>query len=392
MDEAQRAFLEECRQSWQSGDFKKILLRRPSAGEEALGVLFRAVEIGGQRKLTQISDYPTRQITKNFDFDDGMRQLASLLKSRFRRAHLFAGQWELSLAYSKRDKVKLDRVAAQYIPECSLSHDHVKKRILDIDDSPFLRELGFMTAANQVASHMQRKFKQISRYLETVDFLIKSSDLMQKDRLSVTDMGSGKGYLTFAVYEYLVRQLGKTATVTGIDVRTDLIDFCNEASRRCGFEGLRFFEGDIRSCVIGEVDVLIALHACDTATDDAIFKGIRSGASIIITAPCCHKQIRKEMSANNALRDILHHGILAERQAEIVTDTLRALVMEAHGYKTNVFEFIADAHTHKNVMITAVKKSGETKPVFLHKIKDLKQLFGIAHFYLEDLLEPLTGP
>ena len=150
--------------------------------------------------------------------------------------------------------------------------------------------------------------------------------------------------------------------------------------------GLKFLEGSISDFEIPSCDILIALHACDTATDDAIYKGIRSNAEVIIVSPCCHKQIRKQLDIHNELSEITKHGILEERLAEMTTDTLRGLMLEAHGYKTHIFEFISDEHTHKNIMITAVrKKKTADLSVYLEKIGSLKKFLGINKFYLEDL-------
>jgi hypothetical protein len=178
------------------------------------------------------------------------------------------------------------------------------------------------------------------------------------------------------------------AHVAGVELRPELVMMGNELVQECAFERLKFYKGEIKSYPIEKIDMLIALHACDTATDDAIAQGISANAAVIITAPCCHKQIRKAMHVTNSLKPITQFGILEERQAEIVTDTLRALVLEAHGYKTQVFEFIADAHTHKNVMIVGVKKSDQqTRPdQYVEKIAELKKMFGVEMFYLERLL------
>jgi hypothetical protein len=203
-------------------------------------------------------------------------------------------------------------------------------------------------------------------------------------------MGSGKGYLTFAVYDFLVNELRIEAEITGIEYREDLVGICNGIAAECGYSGLKFLRGSIADFEIPACDILIALHACDTATDDAIFKGIRSQAEVIIVSPCCHKQIRKQLDINNELKEITRHGILEERLAEMATDTLRALVLEANGYSTNVFEYISDEHTHKNIMITAVKKTKTADPsLYFEKIGGLKKFLGIKKFYLEDLFDQL---
>jgi len=198
-------------------------------------------------------------------------------------------------------------------------------------------------------------------------------------------MGSGKGYLTFALYDHLRNNKKVEASMVGIELRPKLVDFCNELAQSTGFEKLQFLAQDIEEYKAEKIDMLIALHACDIATDIAIAKGIKAGASTIVVAPCCHKQIRKEMQCETALQSVLKHGILEERQAELLTDGIRALLLEAHGYKTKVFEFISTEHTPKNLMITATK--APARPEALEQIAKIKADFGIGYHYLERLLE-----
>jgi len=211
-------------------------------------------------------------------------------------------------------------------------------------------------------------------------------------------MGSGKGYLTFALYDYLHQQLNLKAKVTGVEFRQDLVNLCNDIAKQANFSQLNFVEGTIEDYKVKEINLLIALHACDTATDDAIFKGIQANAELIVVAPCCHKQIRKAMEKNKVKNDVsflTKHGIFLERQAEMVTDGIRALILEYYGYKTKVFEFISDAHTPKNVLVVGVKKAQNLKPKaqseertkILLKIKETKAYFGIDYHHLEKLLD-----
>ena len=196
-------------------------------------------------------------------------------------------------------------------------------------------------------------------------------NLPQREILNVVDMGSGKGYLTFALYDYLTNVLNVKTKITGVEFRKDMVTFCNSNSKKSNFRNLY-------------------LHACDTATDDAIAKGIKANAYLIVVAPCCHKQIRKQITLNKKQNDvsfITQHGIFLERQAEMVTDAIRALVLEYFGYKTKVFDFITDAHTPKNIMIVGEKISNHKNEDALLKIKNAKEFFGIKEHYLEKLFE-----
>ena len=204
-------------------------------------------------------------------------------------------------------------------------------------------------------------------------------------------MGAGKGYLTFALYDYLTHVLDQKTHITGVEYRLDLVNLCNEIAQSTGFNDLKFVQGSIETYNDQTFNVLIALHACDTATDDAIAKGIHAKADLIVVAPCCHKQIRREMEKakpKTALAHVVRHGIFMERQAEMITDTLRALLLEKHGYATKVIEFISNAHTPKNVLIVASKKANfnaDTQDID-QKIDATKTMFGVRMHYLEQIL------
>ena len=200
-------------------------------------------------------------------------------------------------------------------------------------------------------------------------------------------MGSGKGYLTFALYDYLKNQLGINVSITGVELRKNLVDLCTKISSDCHFKDLKFISKDIRDFTAEEIDVIIALHACDTATDLAIYQGIKAEAKLIVCAPCCHKQVRKDMGKKSQFKALTKHGIFEERQAEMLTDSIRSLLMEREGFNTKVFEFISNEHTQKNVMMighhTNSKKDREK---INNEVKQLKEAFNIQRHELEDLL------
>jgi hypothetical protein len=264
-----------------------------------------------------------------------------------------------------------------------IAHNREKQRLLD-PAAPWLHALGITNAHGAVLPTAQDKWRQINKFLEIIGNLLKAHPLPSNARIA--DMGSGKGYLTFALYDYLTNTLQLTPSVTGIELRPGLVDFCNQTARQSGLGGLDFVATDIRDYASDGLDMLIALHACDTATDLALAQGIRTGAQILVVAPCCHKQIRKEFETRNELAPLLRFGILEERQAEIVTDGIRALLLEANGYKTNVFEFVSTDHTAKNVMITAIAGRSGGQQKALSQIVALKEGFGIREHYLEKLL------
>ena len=254
-------------------------------------------------------------------------------------------------------------------------------------DRPFLVALGVTTQQHQLIPAMSRKWKQINKFVEVFSHALASSTLAQAKQVSVMDFGSGKGYLTFAIHDHLRHTLGLAAQVTGVELRPDMVKLCNGAAAALGLEGLGFDRGDVSTYAPQSIDVMIALHACDTATDHAIHKGIRAGAAIILCSPCCHKQIRPQLLSPHPLRPILQHGIHLGQEAEMLTDGLRAMLLESRGYQTQVFEFISLEHTNKNKMILAIKRAapGPADEV-LAQIDEVKRFYGIREQCLEALL------
>jgi SAM-dependent methyltransferase len=235
---------------------------------------------------------------------------------------------------------------------------------------------------------MEAKHAQIHRFVEILADLLSASPLRERGELSAVDMGAGKGYLTFALYDYLYRVRGARARVSGVEAREELVALCNRVAREVGFGGLSFRRGSVLTEALGRVDLVVALHACDTATDEALYRGIRAGASLIVCAPCCHKELRPQMRCRvDGLDAVLKSGILLERQAELVTDGVRALLCEAMGYRTRVFEFVAAEHTSKNLMIAAVKRAGPARAAEARaRVAALKRAFGFGRQRLEELL------
>jgi SAM-dependent methyltransferase len=237
---------------------------------------------------------------------------------------------------------------------------------------------------------MADKLRQIERFVEVLGHLVADSPLREAKELRAADLGAGKGYLTFATYEFF-RSRGVAARITGVEARKELVALTNQVARNVGFEGLEFTAGTISDFdPQGSLDLLVALHACDTATDDALALGIRSGAALIVTAPCCHRELRPQISTPPVLEPMLRHGILAEREAELVTDALRALLLEIHGYKASVFEFIAPDHTNKNLMIAAHRRTTPRDPAPLRaQLRELMDFHGLREQRLARLLGEL---
>ncbi len=347
-------------------------------------VFAKLVMIKDKPMLSFVYRYADKDVTKNFTVEESITTTKKMLQDFFYNAELYTASQTNYFTQDEKGKerivIKLSDIKKEVIVS---NHDKQKKRIIS-SNAYYLKELDITSADGLVKAAMQHKYKQINRYVEIIDGILK--DIKVYNGFSVIDMGSGKGYLTFALYDFL-QQKNIGAFVKGIELREDLVLKCNTIAATAKFSGLTFEKGSIQETNLKAVDMLIALHACDTATDDAIAAGIKANATYIICAPCCHKQIRKQMAPTNALKLITKHGILLERQAEMVTDTIRALILEAHGYKTKVFDFIEEEDTPKNVLIVGTKYSS-SDIIFkenMDKVKELKEMFGIKEHYLETL-------
>ena len=364
--------------------FKNKIVSENIVDSEIKAIYIKPFISKNERKLSFVFRYPTKDITKNFEFSEAKELIAKLMGKQYLQADLFLKNASYHLIFDKKGKSKLVKKEIEAQRQIVETHNKIKNRI--VEDVPFLRLLGVFSAEGKLKADKQDKFVQINKYLEFFSQSISSSDI--SDNFDVVDMGSGKGYLTFAMYDYLTRILGKNAKVRGIEYRQDMVDLCNNLAKTAGFEGLRFIQGTIENAEMSQSNVLIALHACDTATDEAIFKGIKANAKIIMVAPCCHKQIRKQIKPQDELNLLTKFGILEERLSESLTDLIRALILEAYGYHTKVFEFINSEHTPKNLMISAVYKGIDDKKRLekLNEVKALKFRFGIDFHYLERLL------
>ena len=371
-----------------AGDFVRLTLAK-YRGEEAdlKNAYVRRVALKKGERLSFLYRYRTKDVVKNLQIAEGLELIRERLGSDFLSCHLFTTREDIQLDFDRKGNSKLVARPPTFDAPQPASHDRKKRRAIETIGNVYLQALGVTDERGAARPAMGDKLRQINKFVEIVSGLVASSTLAGRDALSLVDMGSGKGYLTFAVYDYLNNNLGVRATVTGIEARTELVELCNETAVRAGFDRLDFRAGFIQDIDLPATDILIALHACDTATDDAIFKGIRAGASVIITAPCCHKEIRPQIKSPDKLRVVLRHGILLEREAEALTDSLRALLLEYAGYDVKVFEFISTEHTRKNTMIAAVRREGSANvEEKLAEFDELKAYFGVSEQRLERLL------
>ena len=383
-------FISSIKQAVSDDTFVTLSLGNYKGAEENLkNIYIKRASIRREVKMSFTYRYKTRDIVKNYSEDEGITQVRTSLGEGFRAATLFTTAFDLVFENSNDTKVTIRKNPPTKTEAPSLEHDKNKQRLIAAKGKTYLTELNITDKEGNVFKSAQDKYRQINHYIEILSSLIK--DIPAEQLKKVTDMGSGKGYLTFALYDYLTNVLHLQPQVIGVEFRPDLVALCNKIAQDSKFEKLHFAEGTIEQYDSSDTNILIALHACDTATDDAIHKGITAGAELIVVAPCCHKQIRREIEqrkVHNDLDFLTKHGIFLERQAEMVTDGIRAMILEYFGYKTKVFEFISDAHTPKNVMIVGIKnkQAMPKNDALLQKIKNAKTYFGIGYHHLEKIM------
>lgn len=386
--DARAQFLALLATSLHQHTFIKLVLARHVGNEVDLQrVTAKPLTVKGQASLSFVYRYKTRDITRNLALDEALGLIDELLPASFRNAHLLSLSDEVQLEFTKKGKPMLHRNAVQQAREAVTGeHDREKKRYLELS-RPFLHDLGVTDKQQALIPSMSRKWKQINKFIEVFSHALSTAPLAADQVVRVADFGSGKGYLTFAIHDYLRNTLQREAQVTGVELRADMVELCNGAAARLEHPGLTFECGDVRSVVPSAIEVMIALHACDIATDYAIHTGIRCGAAIIMCSPCCHKQIRPQLHSPGLLKPMLQYGLHLGQQAEMLTDSLRALYLEACGYETKVFEFISLEHTNKNKMILATRRREPVAPeALLEKIQALKDFYGVKEHCLETLL------
>lgn len=385
--EQEQQFFHEIKQMLDEQSFERLILSQYKGELAQLEkITFRIVELNGKKQLSALYHYTTQDVTKNYTFEEGLEQIATLIV-QCKQANLFSTLQEIQLKKNKKKAMlNIGKKQSTNMTPTVQAHDREKQRYVQ-QSSAFLKELGITDEKAQIIPSMARKWKQINKFIEIFASAYEQIDAEQKE-LRIVDFGSGKGYLTFALYDYLQEQQ-KIPLITGVELRRNLVEFCQNVADKVNFNHLDFFEGDVRSYQPEKLDVMIALHACDIATDFAIHTGIRLNASMIMCAPCCHKELRPQLHSPEVLQPMLQFGIHAGQQAEMLTDTLRALLLKAYGYETKVFEFVSLEHTSKNKMILATKRKNVSQPdaKIMAQIQALKEMYGIKKHTLELLLQ-----
>lgn len=296
-----------------------------------------------------------KEIHKNYEKEEVIDYIEEMLKGHFKQMQVTGSRQDASVLVSKKGKMTIkEKKHPENICQKTLEHNRKKRYILEEGIVvPFLVDLGVMTKEGKIVHARYDKFRQINRFLEFIEDILPQLDKGRK--LTILDFGCGKSYLTFAMYYYLCKLKKYDVQIVGLDLKEDVIAHCESLARAYGYEGLHFCQGNIASYEgVDQVDMVVTLHACDTATDYALAKAVEWGAKVILSVPCCQHELNGQIS-NEMLQPILSYGILKERMAALVTDAVRAELLKEQGYQVQILEFIDMEHTPKNLLIRAVK-------------------------------------
>lgn len=360
---------------------EQVIISNSTDSERIKKVKIRPVLIKGEI-LFQITSYCGQKVLhRNATRDEVLQELENWFTGLFRQAQISTKDSTVTILISKKGKTtvkvkskNVDQIQWDPLKPMEIaSHNRVKQYIIKEGVGvPFLVDLGIMTSEGKIVKSKYDKYKQINRFLEFIEDVLPN---LEKDKeVSIIDFGCGKSYLTFAMYYYLKELQGYNVKITGLDLKEDVIQTCNELKERYGYHEMQFLKGDIASYEgTDSVDMVVTLHACDTATDYAMFKASNWGAKVILSVPCCQHEVNKQISCEE-LGSILQHGLIKERMSALITDALRANLLETLGYKVQVMEFIDMEHTPKNILIRAVKlKTGISERTRNKKISEYQK-------------------
>lgn len=349
----------------------QIVLSNPRLKDELDKVKIRPVIIKGSLSF-QASLYRNNKVFhQNFEVSDMVSQILVWAENVFKQIEIDTKEVHSIVLISKKGKMTIkEKKQNPCIEQKSLDHNRKKQYILKEDvPVPFLIDLGVQTVEGKIIKSRYDKFRQINRFLEFVEDII--PNLPHKRELTIIDFGCGKSYLTFAVYYYLKVLKGFDIRVIGLDLKEDVIAHCNNLKTKYGYDNLEFLVGDISSYKgVDHVDMVITLHACDTATDFALGKAVEWGAKVILSVPCCQHELNQQIK-NEILEPMLQYGLIKERIAALATDALRAELLKMQGYSVQILEFIDMEHTPKNILIRALKtgEKGNTSNEY-EKLRD----------------------
>ncbi len=366
------------------GFYRIIISNKADKSYEYRRIEINKVTVGGKEKC-QVSRYTPKQVfQENINIEEIAAAIISAFPQKLKQINIFSHNKEIGLKCSKSGKLlKNSRIvtggetANKTTSNQAKGHNRQKNYILrEGTVIPPLVDMGVFTKEGKVVASMYDKFKQINRFIELVDDVLKNHN---KETINIVDFGCGKSYLTFILYYYLVELKGKKANIVGLDLKEDVIRNCNQTAKKYGYDSLEFKLGDINGYKSDmPVDMVVTLHACDTATDYALYNAVNWNATYIMSVPCCQHEVNKSI-ASDALAPMMKYGIIKERTAALATDALRGVMLESCGYKTQLLEFVDLAQSPKNILIRAVKAniSKEKKEKSLQEAKTMCQFLGV---------------
>lgn len=333
--------------------------QKNKSGDKAVKVRIRPVILKNEIEY-QVSEFVGRKVLhSNHSAADVKKKIIDYMTEDFKQAQINMTDAAATILSSKSKTLTCKyKKAGQLKVQRDLSHNRTKKYIIQ-EGKPvaFMIDLGVMGQDGKIIRTRYDKFRQINRFLEYIEDILPKLD--KERELTIIDFGCGKSYLTFAMYYYLKELKGYNIRIIGLDLKADVIEHCNELRTRYGYDKLDFYVGDIATYKdVDKVDMVVTLHACDTATDYALAKAVKWGAEVILSVPCCQHEANRTIKSD-ILSPVMDYGILKERMAAIVTDAARAKLLTANGYDTQILEFIDMEHTPKNLLIRAVKSSKE---------------------------------
>lgn len=386
MSDVKDEFIDQINLCMDNSTFIRLTLGKYRGEGELKHIYVRPVMIKGNQQYQCNYRYSNKDVQRNLEKKDCLQLIRDELGGRFLNATLFSSLGDIVIEYNRKRIPRIVKRKSTFTSIESALHNKLKRRFVD-RTSLYLNKLGITGKGGDIKSEKYDKFRQIDKFIEIVDGLYKSSELVSKKKLNAIDLGSGKSYLSFAMFDWFRNHYQKVdISLIGIEQRKDLVEFSNKVALELNFKGLRFLYCKISGYKVQSADIVTALHACDIATDDAIAKALEMRSSLIILAPCCHKYVRNKLKVPAELKSVLKHGIIEEHFASFLTDSLRALVLEYYGYRVKVFEFISHEHTSKNIMITAVKKNKYLDKNKKEEILRLKSMFKLEDFYLDKIL------
>ena len=357
-----------------------ITISNPEKTETLAKIKIRQMELKGKVQY-QIEEFTkTQAFHKNVTLEELKELFPAYFDNRFRQAQLHLQGEDVQILVSKKGAVSILRkkAKAEAAPKLPLSHNRTKNYILNEGTAvPFLVELGVMTKDGAVTKAKYDKFRQINRFLEFVQDILPS--LPSNRTITILDFGCGKSYLTFAIYHFLKVLHGRDVRIIGLDLKKDVIANCNRLAQKLGYSDLTFLHGDSADYEgMNQVDMVVTLHACDTATDYALAKAIGWDASVILSVPCCQHELNKQIK-NEELSPLLKYGLIKERTAALFTDAIRGNLLEAAGYQTQILEFIDMEHTPKNILLRAVRKQKPSEEKLQKNLEEMEPTLKLLH-------------